>query len=105
MGRHAIELALDLTRMPALARNSAEIPIPRNILDIICIAAATPSACEEATAATGQPAAVLVEAARFYLQQVLFRPDADPYRVPHVRLLETTCAICCNGFTQIEITI
>src|SRR5262249_26695937 len=45
------------------------------------IAAACPEACEAAAARTGEPTAVLIEAARFYLQQVLFRPEADCYRI------------------------
>ena len=45
------------------------------------IAAGSPEVCQLASKATGQPPAVLIEAARFYLQQVLLRPDADPYRV------------------------
>src|SRR5262249_26468193 len=36
---------------------------------------------EAAAARTGEPTAVLIEAARFYLQQVLFRPEADCYRI------------------------
>jgi hypothetical protein len=45
------------------------------------IAAGSPDICQSASEVTGQPPAVLIEAARFYLQQMLLRPDADPYRV------------------------
>lgn len=79
--RHAIDLALDLARMPALARSPVVPPIPPNILDVMRIAAASPQACKAASVATGEPAPVLIEAARFYLQHVLFRPDADCYRI------------------------
>jgi hypothetical protein len=78
---HVIELALDLARMPALARNSVAPPLPPNIIELMRIAAASPEACQAAVARTGEPRHVLIEAARFYLQQVLFRPDADCYRV------------------------
>ncbi|MGB6937487.1 MAG: hypothetical protein WBE14_12500 [Xanthobacteraceae bacterium] len=78
---HVIELALDLARMPALARSSVVPPLPPNIIELIRIAAASPEACQAAVAQTGEPAAVVIEAARFYLQQVLFRPDADCYRI------------------------
>jgi hypothetical protein len=78
---HVIELALDLARMPALARTSAVPPLPPNIIELMRIAAASPEACQKAVGKTGEPTAVLIEAARFYLQQVLFRADADCYRI------------------------
>src|SRR5947207_3589990 len=78
---HLIELALDLARMPALARSSVVPPLPPNIIELMRIAAASPQACQAAAAQTGEPKPVVIEAARFYLQQVLFRPDADGYRV------------------------
>ena len=78
---HVIELALDLARMPALARSSAVPPLPPNIVELMRIAAASPEACRAAVAQTGEPRHVVIEAARFYLQQVLFRPDADCYRI------------------------
>jgi hypothetical protein len=78
---HVIELALDLARMPALARSSVVPPLPPNIIELMRIAAASPEACQAAVAQTGEPRHVLIEAARFYLQQVLLRPDADCYRI------------------------
>src|SRR6478672_2752365 len=81
MAQHAIDLALDLARMPALARTSVVPALPPNIIELMRIAAASPEACEAAVARTGEPATVVVEAARFYLQQVLFRPEADCYRI------------------------
>src|SRR5215470_5037064 len=78
---HVIELALDLARMPTLVRSSPVPPLPPNISELMRIAAAYPEACGAAVAQTGEPRHVLIEAARFYLQQVLFRPDADCYRI------------------------
>jgi hypothetical protein len=78
---HVIELALDLARMPALARSPVFSPIPPNIIELMRIAAASPEACEVAAAKTGEPAPVVIEAARFYLQHILFRPEADCYRI------------------------
>jgi hypothetical protein len=78
---HVIELALDLARMPGLARSSGAPAVPPNVVEIMRIAASSMEACEVAVAKTGEPSAVLIEAARFYLQQVLFRPDADCYRI------------------------
>jgi hypothetical protein len=78
---HVIELALDLARMPALARTSVVPPIPPNIIELMKIAAASPEACQAAVAKTGEPTPVVIEAARFYLQQLLFRQGADSYRI------------------------
>jgi hypothetical protein len=78
---HVIELALDLARMPALARSSVAAPLPPNVVELMRVAAAFPEACRAAVAQTGEPRHVVIEAARFYLQQVLFRPDADCYRI------------------------
>src|SRR5215472_18911186 len=78
---HVIELALDLARMPALARSSVAPPLPPNVIELMRIAAGSAEACKAAVAQTGEPRHVVIEAARFYLQQVLFRPDADCYRI------------------------
>src|SRR5262245_33038599 len=78
---HVIDLALDLARMPTLARNSMLPAIPPDIGELMRIAAASPEACQAAATQTGEPVSVVIEAARFYLQQVLFRPDADCYRI------------------------
>ena len=79
--QHVIELAIDLTRMPALARRNVLPALPPNIIELMRIAAGSPEACEAAVAKTGEPTAVVIEAARFYLQHVLFRPEADCYRI------------------------
>ncbi len=78
---HVIEYALDFARMPALARNTVAPTLPPNIVELMRIAAACPEACEAATTNSGVAAPAVIEAARFYLQQTLFRPDADCYRV------------------------
>src|SRR5262245_23789276 len=80
-GARGIDLALDLARMPALAHSVETPPIPADVFEVMRIAAGAPEVCQLASQATGQPHAVLIEAARFYLQQMLLRPDADSYRV------------------------
>jgi len=81
MAPHVIDLALDLARMPAVARGSGAPAIPANVIELMRIAAASPEACRAAVAQTGESTLVVIEAARFYLQQVLLRPDADCYRI------------------------
>jgi hypothetical protein len=84
-GARGIDLALDLARMPTLAQSIENCPLPTDIFEVMRIAAGSPEVCQLASQATGQPAAVLIEAARFYLQQVLLQPDADPYRILGLR--------------------
>ncbi len=84
-GQRAIDLALDLARMPAIAPSMAAAPLPVDVLEVIQIAAESQDACRAAALATRQPEPVLVEAARFYVQQILFPPEADCYRVLGIR--------------------
>jgi len=81
----AINMALDLTRMPAFAASMSASPLPPGVLEVIRIAAESPEACRAAALNTGQPEPVLIEAARFYLQQVLFREEADCFRTLGIR--------------------
>jgi hypothetical protein len=75
--------------MPALATSPGAPAIPANIGELMRIAAGSEEACEAAVAQTGEPTAVVIEAARFYLQQVLFRPDADCHRILGIKPNET----------------
>jgi hypothetical protein len=55
--------------------------LPSEITDVIRIAAGDEVACEMAATATGETRKTLIEAARLFVKQVLFRPDADCFRV------------------------
>ena len=63
----------------------AASPLPHDVLDVIRIAAESPEACHAAALASGQPERALIEAARFYVQQILLRPEADCYRILGLR--------------------
>src|SRR4051812_40217846 len=80
-GSRGIGLALDLARMPALAQSLEKTPLPTDVFEVMQIASAAPEVCQSAAQRTGQPVPALIEAARFYVQQVLLRSDADAYRV------------------------
>lgn len=80
-GPRALDSALDLARMPALAVAGPAQELPQDVLDVLRIAAAQPEACRAAQARTGMPVEALIEAARFYLQHTLFHPEADGFRV------------------------
>lgn len=80
-GPRALDMALDLARMPAFAQPMSVAPLAADISEVIRIAAGSPDDCRAAALSTGMSEKALVEAARFYLQQVLFRPNADCYRI------------------------
>ena len=58
--QHVIEVALDLTRMPALARTPGLPALPPNIVELMRIAAGSHEACEAAVAKTGEPTTVVI---------------------------------------------
>lgn len=77
----ALDLALDLARMPALARALREQPLPSDTLVLIRIAAGCEETTRQAAARTGAQPGALREAAVYYLQQVLFSAASDSHRV------------------------
>ena len=79
--QRAIDIALDLSRMPALAPSMAASPLPSDVDEVIRIAGESSETCRAAALITGKSEAELVAAARFYLQQVLFRDETNCYRV------------------------
>lgn len=78
--RRAIDLALDLLRMPALAPAMRRQALPPDLLDAIRVAAGCPEALETALATTREPVHVVRAAAALYLQEMLFFPGASPHR-------------------------
>jgi len=80
-GRHALDLALNLARMPTLAPAMRAQPIPPDILVVIRLAAGCTDTLHDATKVTGIPADSIRNAAIFYLQEVLFSSEADSHRV------------------------
>lgn len=80
MARRAIDLALDLARMPALAGTMREQPLPSDILDLIRVAAGCPEASKAVLVQTQQSLRVIQAAAVLYLEEMLFFPDAGLHR-------------------------
>jgi hypothetical protein len=79
-GPSAVFLALDLVRSPILAGVMRQHPLPKDVLELIQIAAGSPEALEQAVRATGKNRAEIRQAAVFYIQQVLWPRDGDCYR-------------------------
>ena len=80
MGGDALELALALHRAPGRRLALRDRPLPENIGLAIKLASAPEPLLQDAAQRVGEPETLLLEAVRFYLQQVLFEPGADAYR-------------------------
>ena len=76
----ALHLALDVARMPALARRIRRQPLPPDLLPLIRIAAGAPDAIAAAHEATGENGETIRAAAILFLQQGLLQQDGDHYR-------------------------
>lgn len=77
-----LETALALQRAPGERFRLRERPLPDGVVHVLEIASGAPQALRDAATELGQDEQDVVEAARFYLEQVLFAtPDADAYRV------------------------
>ena len=81
----ALELALWLNRAPAHRNALLGRPLPEGIGQLLRVATGADDAVAAASRITGEPPQVVLEAVRFYLQQVLFHEDADAYRVLGLR--------------------
>ncbi|HEY9147029.1 MAG TPA: J domain-containing protein, partial [Thiobacillus sp.] len=79
--RQALDQALAFWRAPALLANARHRPLPDDVLDVVRIAAGDSNAAGQGAEATGADPGELTEAAAFYLQQLLFAPGTDSYRV------------------------
>ncbi|MEN1957904.1 J domain-containing protein [Luteimonas changyuni] len=77
----ALELAMGLLRAPAHRSALRARPLPQGMDTLLAIASGSAEACRRAAQHTGYDEAELLEASRFYVQQVLLAEDADAYRV------------------------
>ncbi|MGH6925256.1 MAG: hypothetical protein ACRED5_16105 [Propylenella sp.] len=84
-GRRALDLALDLARMPTLGEAMRTHPLPPDTLVVIRIAAGCSETSREAVRATGLSATAIRDACVFYLEHVLLASDADSHRILGVR--------------------
>lgn len=79
--RSSLGLVLALHRSPVLRFELRERPLPTGIELILRLAAASEPLVRDTAARMRESPARLVEAARFYVQQVLFEPGTDAYRI------------------------
>lgn len=77
----AVRAALQLLHMPSSVRFVREAPLPNDLVKVLQIAAREPEALASAEETTGRDGETLVAAARFYIEQVMWHPRADHFRL------------------------
>jgi hypothetical protein len=76
----ALDIALTLLERPVAVRYAIAAPLPGGIAALLQVACGEEDALRAAGAMTGQSSHTLQEAAGFFIEQVLFHPQADHYR-------------------------
>ncbi len=77
----ALRLAIDFMQGPSRVPFALRDPLPDGVPLLLRIAAGDDEAISAAVATVGRSAEVVGAAAMFFIEQVLFCPDADSYRV------------------------
>mgnify|MGYP001472175479 FL=1 len=78
---NALRLALDLRNVPSLVRRVRSEPLPEDVLLLLEIAAGDPCAEQKAVALVDRPISEIKEASKFFIEQILFAPESNSYRV------------------------
>ena len=77
----ALRVAIDLLHVPSQVRLVRSEPLPRGVPVLLRIAAGDDAAEREAANQTVRSRDVVRRAAAFFIEQILFAPDTDSYRV------------------------
>ncbi len=77
----AIRAALDLYNTPPLVREVRAAPLPAEMEPLLLLVAGDEAALKQAEDQTARPRDTLVNAAAFFVEQILLDPDADHFRV------------------------
>ena len=80
-GSEALRAAIDLLHLPSEVRHIRSKPLPEGVNSLLKVAANDRDAIEKAARLTGRSEKVIVESATFFIEQILFAPDANSYRV------------------------
>src|SRR5262249_45666746 len=82
MGRSvALKHAIDLLYCPSQVRTVRSAPLPDDLLLLLRIVSGDEEAINQAAQSEGRARDVVRNAARFFIEQVMFYPSADSYRV------------------------
>jgi hypothetical protein len=79
--RVALKTAIDLMHVPSQVRLVRSEPLPDGVLILLRIAAGDEEADQFAIDITGRSMETVQRAATFFIEQILFAPEADSYRV------------------------
>jgi hypothetical protein len=79
--RVALKIAIDLMHVPSQVRLFRLEPLPDGVLLLLRIAAGDDEADRTAIDLTGRSMETVRRAATFFIEQILFAPEADSYRV------------------------
>ena len=79
--RMALKIAIELMHVPSQVRLFRSEPLPDGVLILLRIAADDDEAEQAAVALTGRSPKTLRRAATFFIEQILFAPNADSYQV------------------------
>jgi hypothetical protein len=77
----ALNVALALVEHPTTARQASRAPLPDGMTLLLQVAAGEAEALRSAQSLTRRSQAALQLAAGFFIEQVLFSPQADSYRI------------------------
>jgi hypothetical protein len=77
----ALKTAIDLMHVPSQVRLLRSEPLPGDVQTLLRIAAGDEEAESAAISLTGRSGNVVRQAATFFIEQILFAPEADSYRV------------------------
>ena len=77
----ALEVALTLAGRPALVRSACRMPLPSGMTFLLELATGEADALRSAQSLSKRSPEVLQSAAEFFIEQVLFAPAADSYRI------------------------
>lgn len=79
--RMALKIAIDLVHLPSHVRLYRSEPLPDDVSTLLRIAAGDDVAEREAAALTDRSRDTVRQAAAFFIEQILFDPNADSYQV------------------------
>src|ERR1700732_3248057 len=77
----ALKVAIDLLHVPSQVRLVRSEPLPDGVLTLLRMAAGDDEAEHTAAATADRPREVIRRAAVFFIEQILFAPNTDSYRV------------------------
>ena len=77
----ALKIAIDLMHVPSQGRLLRSEPLPHDVQVLLRIAAGDKNALSAAASFTGRPSDDVRQAAIFFVEQILFAPESDSYRV------------------------